>query len=256
MNITLVGYGAMGRLIKESAVRRGHRIRTVDPASADADFKRLDAAALEDADMCIDFSAPAATLDNIAAAAEFGCSIVVGTTGWYARLDEARRIVAASRIGFLYGSNFSIGVNLFYRIVRHAAALINRFGQYDVSGLELHHHRKADSPSGTAQTLADILLSEVERKRSVVYERCDRRILPEELHFASLRCGNIPGTHEIIFDAEEDSISLKHAARSRAGFAAGAVAGAEWLRGRSGFFTVDQFMESFIGAITPGAGNA
>ena len=124
--------------------------------------------------------------------------------------------------------------------------LMNRFDQYDVSGLEFHHRQKADSPSGTAQTLTGILLERIDRKTKAVFDRIDRRIEPSELHFASVRCGSIPGTHEIVFDGEADTISLKHTARNRGGFAAGAVAAAEWLRAKTGFFTIEDLLQDLL----------
>lgn len=246
MRIALIGYGRMGRLIKAIAEERGHFVRTIDPQAEGADFAEIDGAALDGIDVCIDFSHPGCALANIDRISAFGRSLVMGTTGWYGKLEEVRQMIAARGSGFLYASNFSIGVNAFTRIVRRAAALFNRIDAYDVGGIEYHHRKKADSPSGTAQSLGQALLAEIERKSKLVYDIIDRPIAPEELHFASVRCGAIPGTHEIVFDSEADTISLRHTARNRQGFAYGAVLAAEWLHGKRGFFTIDDLMADLL----------
>ncbi len=246
MKIALIGYGRMGRLIHEVCNQRGHSVVTIDSQNAEAEYSRLCSEALDGVDVCIDFTAPSAVSANVRFLAEQGKNIVMGTTGWYDRMDEISAIVAQHNIGFLYGSNFSIGVNLFFRIVRHAAALVNRFDAYDACGLEFHHRKKADSPSGTAHTLAGILLNELSRKERAVFDIVDRPIEAGELHFASVRCGSIPGTHEVVFDSEADTISLRHTVRNRQGLAFGAVMAAEWLLGKEGFFTLDDLMKELL----------
>jgi len=246
MRIAVIGYGKMGRLIKSAAEERGHSVSTVDPQNPSADFSAIDARSTEGVDVCIDFSHPSAALGNIERLSALGKNLVMGTTGWYGSLDEVQRLIQERGTGFLYASNFSIGVNAFMRVVRYAAALFNRIETYDVGGIEYHHRKKADSPSGTAQTLAQLLIEEIDRKTELVYDIVDRPIGPAELHFASVRCGSIPGTHEILFDSEADTISLRHTARSRQGFAFGAVLAAEWLRGKRGFFTIEALMGDLL----------
>jgi len=152
-------------------------------------------------------------------------------------------MVAENNIGLIHAANFSLGMNIFYHIVKESAKLIDQFDNYDISGLELHHNKKADSPSGTAKTLAEILLNNIRRKEKVTYEMVNRKIEPDELHFASVRSGSIPGTHKIIFDSTADTIELSHSARNREGFAIAAVIAAEWLHGKKGFFTIDDLMK-------------
>jgi 4-hydroxy-tetrahydrodipicolinate reductase len=173
--------------------------------------------------------------------------VVSGTTGWYAKLDELRRIVGVSSIGYLYGSNFSIGAHMFFAIAAAAAELASRSPGYDILGYELHHKRKKDSPSGTALTIAKILTTGHDRQKKLVTDRLDRAIAPDELHFASVRGGEFPGTHTVLLDSAFDTIELTHRARSRGGFALGAVRAAEWLAGRKGLFEVNDFIQDILG---------
>ncbi len=182
---------------------------------------------LSDADVCIDFSEPAAVIENIRKAAAAGVSMVVGTTGWYDRIDEARRIVNESEIGFVYGSNFSIGVNLMFKIVECAARLFSRFQSHDPFIEEAHHKFKKDAPSGTAIFLKRIVEAEYNR----------------EVPTSSTRAGYMPGTHTVGFDSEADTLAITHTARSRAGFAEGALLAARWIAGRKGFYEFSEIIE-------------
>ena len=214
MKIALLGYGRMGKMVEEAARRKGHEIACViDPAAG------LDGS-LAGADVCIDFSEPGAVLENIARAVEARVAIAVGTTGWYDRLDEARRMVEESGTGLVYGSNFSIGVNIMFKITRYAAELFSQFSIYDPFIEEIHHKFKKDAPSGTALSLQRII------------EAASAGNVPT----ASTRAGYVPGTHRVGFDSEADTLTITHAARSRAGFAEGAVLASEWIHGRAGFY--------------------
>src|SRR5215213_2179304 len=214
MKIALLGYGKMGRMVEEAARRKGHEIACViDPGVGST-------GRLAGADVCIDFSEPGAVLENIGKAARAGVAIAVGTTGWYDRLDEARRTVEGGGIGLVYGSNFSIGVNLMFKITRYAAELFKQFSIYDPFIEEIHHKFKKDAPSGTALSL----------KRIIEAAGAD------EVPTVSTRAGYAPGTHRVGFDSEADTLTITHAARSRSGFAEGAVLAAEWIYGRAGFY--------------------
>jgi 4-hydroxy-tetrahydrodipicolinate reductase len=197
-------------------------------------------------DVCLDFSQPDAALGNIRKVAEAGKNLVVGTTAWHQYLPEVEELVEKHGIGLLYGANFSIGMNLFDRIIRYATAICDKFPVYDVCGWEMHHNQKADSPSGTAIQLANTIISESSVKDTPVYDKLDRRIQKQELHFASLRGGAVPGTHTIIFDSETDSLELTHRARSRACFAVGALQAAQWISIRKGIYTFNQMMEDLL----------
>jgi 4-hydroxy-tetrahydrodipicolinate reductase len=162
----------------------------------------------------------------------------VGTTGWNERVDEVKKIVRESGTGLVYASNFSLGVNLFLGIVRHAARLMDPYPGYDASIHEIHHRGKADSPSGTALMLASAMLEGLGRKHGVLPGTPEGTLLPEQLHLTSTRVGSVTGTHEVLFDSEADAITLIHTAKTRAGFAVGALVAAEWLKGKSGVFTM------------------
>lgn len=237
----------MGREVEKALLERGHEVTArVDPAQAGAESAQLTEEIARRSDMAIEFSHADAVLENARAFARFGLSAVSGTTGWYARLDELRTIIGSSKIGYLYGSNFSIGAHLFFALVAAATELANPCPEYDIMGWEVHHRRKKDSPSGTALTIARIITGQSARKKKVVTERLDRAPAADELHFASVRGGEIPGTHTVLLDSACDTIELTHRARSRGGFALGAVRAAEWLAGKRGVFEVNDFVQSLL----------
>jgi 4-hydroxy-tetrahydrodipicolinate reductase len=227
MKIAMIGYGKMGQLIEEIALKKEHEIC----AKIDSKLptQKVTPDLLKKADVCIDFSQPGDVLDHIRVAGQAKVNLVMGTTGWYEHLSIAQEMVKESGIGFLYSPNFSIGVNLFFKIVSAAAHLMNEFDDYDVAGIEYHHNEKKDAPSGTAEHLTRILLNNVARKQS--------------LQFSSVRCGSIPGTHSILFDSPADTLTLSHEARNRSGFAAGALVAADWLKNRKGFYTFDDVLK-------------
>lgn len=244
LEITLLGFGNMGRMIGQLAESNGCRVVSViDPVQPDC-LREIRAEQL--GEVCIDFSLPNAALDNIRQVAELGRNLVVGTTGWHKNLPEVEELVARQGIGLLYGANFSIGMNVFQRVVKYAAALCAKFPAYDVCGWEIHHNRKADSPSGTAIQLSDAILASGGTKDTAVYDKLDRRIEPRELHFASVRGGSVPGTHSLLFDSETDSLELTHRVRSRACFAVGALQAAKWIADRKGLFTFNQMLEDLL----------
>lgn len=247
MNIAILGYGKMGHEIEKAAKSRGISVTaTIDPNNSEASCQEISAESLKGADVVIDFTHPGALVENVKKVAVLKKNMLVGTTGWYDQLDEVREIVKDSGIGFIYSSNFSVGVSMFFRMVEEAAKLVDKVPAYDAFGYELHHSQKADSPSGTAKTLAETLAANIKRKSKINYDRVNRKISPDELHFASIRAGSIPGTHVVGFDSEADTIELKHTARSRAGFALGAVLAAEWLHGKKGFFEMKDFVNEFF----------
>lgn len=232
MKIALIGFGKMGREIDSVAREQGETIaRVFDSRHA------VCPEALADVDMCIEFSTPGAVLANIRAAVEAGKDIVAGTTGWDQHLPEVRRLVKDS--GLLYSANFSLGMNIFFRVVATASELMKKAQDYDPYVQEIHHRQKADSPSGTSLRLANIVLEKVDRKKSVLSTPPEGKILPEMLHVSSTRAGVVTGTHTVGFDSEADLIELRHMAKNRRGFALGALTAARWLRGRKGVYTMD-----------------
>jgi 4-hydroxy-tetrahydrodipicolinate reductase len=232
MRIALIGYGKMGHEIEAVAREQGETIaRTFDIGNP------VDAASLADVDVCIEFSTPETVLENIRVALQARKDIVVGTTGWYSHLPEIRPSVKES--GLLYSPNFSIGVNMLFRLTAAAAEMMNNSTTYDPYIHEWHHRQKIDSPSGTALKLAEILLSKIERKKRIESVKMDGKIAPEALHVSSTRVGTVPGTHIVGFESDADSIEIKHVAKSRRGFALGALRAAQWLKGRKGVYTMD-----------------
>src|SRR3989344_2200885 len=164
MNIAIVGYGKMGREIEKIARARGIKVvSTIDPNDKDADFQEINEKSMNDVDVCIDFSRPDAVLDNLRKISKFRKNLVIGTTGWNNRLDEAEKIVEQNNIGLIYASNFSIGVNIFFRIIEDAARMMDNIKDYDIFGYELHHNKKLDIPSGTAKTIEKILVGSMKR---------------------------------------------------------------------------------------------
>lgn len=245
MKIALIGFGGMGQVVHRIAKERGHEVPVIiDPQAPNATHKNCDAKAISTVDAVIDFSLGKSVLGHIKFCVEAGKNLVVGTTGWYDNLDDARALIENSKIGFFWSSNFSIGVNVYFKIVEEAAKLINKYDEYDIWGHEIHHFNKVDSPSGTAKTLEKILLENIKRKTVVVEEKLDRKRLDNEIHFSSVRGGAVNFGHTIGFDSPADTITISHTARNRDGYALGAVKAAEWLDGKKGFFEMKDFLNS------------
>ena len=240
MNIAIIGYGKMGHEIEKAAKAKGITVQSViNINDKNAKYKEINEESLKDVDVCIDFTTPDSVVENIRKIASLKKNIVVGTTGWYDKLDEVKGIVNSNNVGFIYATNFSVGVNIFFKIVEAAAKLINKVDEYDVFGYEMHHKNKVDSPSGTAKSIGNILIKNIQRKNKLVFDKLDRKIEPNELHFASVRSGSIPGTHSVGIDSSADTIELKHTARNREGFALGALMAAQWINNKKGFYDIN-----------------
>ncbi len=248
MEIAIIGYGRMGKEIEHLAPRRGIGVRsTIDPREQGARFKEITEEALEGVEVAVEFTGPQAAVSNIQKAAELGVNLVVGTTGWHGEIKKVRAIVEETGIGFIHASNFSVGVNVFYEIVRSASKIFNKLTDYDVYCHETHHFGKADSPSGTARKIGQILLDNIARKEEALYNCLDRKRHPEELHVSSTRGGWVPGTHKVVFDSEFDSVERVHRTRSRRGLAAGALRAAQWISGKKGFFELSDLLRETLG---------
>jgi len=232
MKIALLGYGKMGKLVEALALREGWEIGPKLDIQDNPDGTGITPASMAGVDVAIDFSQPGAVLANIEAVARTGVHMVVGTTGWADQRDRAEKIVLNSGIGLIYGSNFSLGMNLFFEIVANAARLIGMISQYDAYILEEHHRAKKDAPSGTALNLLDIMRP---------------HLGDPNLSIASIRAGWIPGTHVVGFDSEADTILLEHRARSRQGFAEGAILAARWIADKKGFYDFRDVFREIVG---------
>jgi 4-hydroxy-tetrahydrodipicolinate reductase len=242
MKIILFGHGNMGSEIEKLINESGkHQIIAINLEHIG---DKIDEEKVKSADVVIDFTSPEIVLGNIKRVAALGVNMVVGTTGWYQNLDEVEEIVKKSGIGLIYAQNFSVGANIFFQVVAHAAKLMSKFGNYDVYGFEVHHTGKKDSPSGTALRIAKEIMGNFPTKSVVQTEKLDRKINSEELHFASIRAGRNPGFHQVTFDSAADSITLSHAAHNRRGFAEGAVLAAEFILGKKGLFTIDDVFKN------------
>lgn len=230
MKIALIGTGQMGTMVESLARQRGHEIAAaVDETSGALSASAL-AQKIDGCEVAIDFSSPSAVRRNVAACMAVSIAMVEGTTGWNENFAEVKAVVERYAGSFVYGANFSIGVNLFYRVVEHAAELFSRFPDYEAFVEEQHHSRKKDAPSGTALKLTEIVERHIKREFSV----------------SSTRAGNIPGTHRVGFDGPADQILLEHTARSREGFASGALLAAEWIAGKKGFYEFGEVIEEIL----------
>jgi 4-hydroxy-tetrahydrodipicolinate reductase len=222
----------MGQLVGKLAAEQGHEIaRTIDIDDAERSVADL-AEVLSGVDVAIDFSVAAAVLKDVEASARAGVPLVIGTTGWQSQLDDVRRVVTEHDAALIYGANFSVGVQVFYRIAGRAAELFRDLDSYDGFIEEAHHKRKRDAPSGTAIQLREIVTGRLGR----------------EVPVASTRSGYIPGTHRLGFDSAADQITLTHVARSREGFAAGALLAARWLVGRKGVYEFSEVFDEIVGS--------
>lgn len=231
MNIALLGYGRMGKSIEAIALERNHNIiLKVSEPTDDLDFSNVDVA--------IDFSIPTAAVDNIKKALDAGVPVLSGTTGWLERYNEVIDYCNSKNGTFLYASNFSLGVNIFFEINKKLSQLISSVEGYTTEIEEIHHTQKLDAPSGTAITLAEQIIKNTDYK-SWTLEKPNAN----EIHIEAKRIPEVPGTHEITYNSEIDSISIKHTAHSRQGFALGAVIAAEWIKDKKGIFSMKDVLQ-------------
>ncbi len=245
MNLAIIGLGAMGMEVKKIAENRGHIVSiTIDPINPIATHKNIKDAQIENIDLVIDFSSKNAVLENVNACIKAKRNLIIGTTGWYDDLEKIENIAKDSDIGVFWSANFSIGVNMYYKIIEEAASLVNKYEEYDIWGTELHHNNKIDSPSGTAKEISKILLEKINRKTEIIYDKLDRKIKPNEIHFSSTRGGIVNFSHTIGFDGANDTITITHNARDRGGYAMGATKVAEWMNGKKGFYSMADFLNN------------
>lgn len=236
MKLALIGYGKMGRMIEEVALQRGHVIVCKIDADNQSDFTQ---AKLSVADAAIEFTGPASAFANVSRCIRFGIPVVSGSTGWNESLEEAKALCRKEGGAFLHASNFSIGVNIFFQINKLLARLMAAQPSYDVTLKEVHHTQKLDSPSGTAVTLAEQVLLEVDRKKNWVNSEASQ---PDELSIVSERTDPAPGTHHVRYSSPVDDIEIIHTAHNRQGFALGAVLAAEFIAGKTGVFGMDDVL--------------
>jgi 4-hydroxy-tetrahydrodipicolinate reductase len=232
MKIALIGYGKMGKIVERIALERGHSIVSVIDINNPEDFG---SDTFKSADVAIEFTVPHTAVANVRKCFEAGVPVVCGTTGWTAALPELRKELEEKDATLFWSSNYSVGVNIFMELNRHLAGLMNRFPQYNVEMTEVHHTQKLDAPSGTAITLAEGILEKLERKTAWSAEVEESR---ESLAIKSIREGEVPGIHIIRYESGDDSITITHDAKSREGFALGAVLAAEFTAGKKGLLSM------------------
>lgn len=226
MKIALLGYGKMGKVIEKIALDRGHEIVLKKGRNDNYD-------GLENADVAIDFSIPTSAVANISACFERNIPVISGTTGWLEDYENIVALCESKNGSFIYGSNFSLGVNVFFELNEYLAKMMANLKQYNVSMEEIHHTQKLDAPSGTAISLANGIIKNAHYTNWTLDNATS-----SEIHIEAKRIENIPGTHSIFYDSDVDQIEIKHTAHTREGFALGAVVAAEWLLGKKGVFTM------------------
>lgn len=240
MKIALIGYGKMGHAIERIALDHGHEIVARIDIDNAADF---DSPAFASADVAIEFTTPATAVDNYLHAFKAGVPVVSGTTGWVDKMPQIKEMCTDKGATFFWTSNFSIGVNIFFALNKYLAAIMAKEPQYIPSMTEIHHIHKLDHPSGTAITLAEGMMENNPNLKSWTESENPAQ---DELPIAHIREGEVPGTHIVKWDSPVDCITLEHRAKSREGFALGAVMAAEWISGKSGWLTMDMMMKDIL----------
>ena len=237
MKVAIIGYGKMGHEIEQVLLDRGHSVALIIDQENVAD---LNAENLADIDVAIEFTTPTTAYTNVRTCIECGTPIVSGTTGWHDRLEELQALCREKGSTMIWSSNYSLGVNITFRLNRYLAELMNRFEGYNVTIEEIHHTQKKDAPSGTAISLANDILARVKRKESWVNEPTTDE---KAIEITSLREGTVPGTHTVIYESADDKIEVKHTLFSRRALALGAVVAAEFIATKKGVFTIDDLFE-------------
>ncbi len=237
MNLAIVGYGKMGKEIEQIALDRGHQIRLIiDEHNIDS----IDINSFKDIDVAVEFSKPESAFNNINLCHANNVPVVSGTTGWLDKIEEVITNCKNNNKGFFYASNYSLGVNLFFSLNKYLAKMMNNFKEYDVQIEETHHTQKLDAPSGTAITLAEAIINVMEGKEKWEKENSQSE---KSIAIKSFREGNVPGNHKIIYESEFDTIMIEHDAKSRKGFALGAVLAAEFMLGKTGYYTMNDLLK-------------
>jgi 4-hydroxy-tetrahydrodipicolinate reductase len=246
MKIALLGYGKMGKIIEKIAHDRKHEIVL---KISTANLGELTTENLQKADVAIEFSTPNTVLSNIEACFKAGIPVVVGTTGWHHEMAQIKEHCSYGNNALIHATNFSVGVNIFFHVNKLLAKLMNNYPYYDVQVEEIHHTQKLDSPSGTAITIAEGIIDNLESKKGWINilttdaAADDSNVPADQLLIESLRIESVPGTHTVIYDSEVDTIEFKHTAHNRSGFALGAVLAAEWIQDKKGFYTVQDMFD-------------
>jgi 4-hydroxy-tetrahydrodipicolinate reductase len=239
MKIAILGYGKMGKMIEQVAKERGHEISLIITEDNPEDFN---AENLSKVDVAIEFTMPESAANNIMTCIKHNCPVVSGTTGWLDKMDEVKAKLEQHNGSLVYSSNYSLGVNIFFALNKKLAAYLNPYSEYKVAIEEIHHTAKKDAPSGTAISLAEGTISNIDRYSSWFLTDNEETISLDELPISSLRIDPYPGTHTVRYSSQIDEIEIKHTAHTRYGFALGAVVAAEWLKDKHGFYSMSDVL--------------
>ncbi len=237
MRIAILGYGKMGKEIEKIAIERNHTIQLIVDIDNQADLNKEN---LSKAEIAIDFSTPSSAYDNILTCFDAGTPIVSGTTGWLDKFEEITKICREKNQTFFYASNYSIGVNLFFQINKYLAGIMNNFSNYDVEIEEIHHTQKLDAPSGTAISIANDIIPLLDRKSKW---ELDKASDSNSIKIKAIREDNVPGIHKVSYDSPIDTIEIRHSAKSRKGFALGAVMAAEFIYNKKGVYSMNDMLK-------------
>lgn len=239
IKLAIVGYGKMGKEIE--SILNSQELKLIGKYDINNTIQNH---MKEIPDVAIEFSTPISMIPNLEFLSAKKVNIVCGTTGWYDKMDDVKKIVDREGIGFIYSSNFSLGVNIFFQLLKEAGKIINRFESYDIAVEETHHNQKLDKPSGTALKIADILINNVRRKNKISGSDRNEKITPNLLNVSSTRVGSVVGKHKVIIDSPSDTITLNHSAKSRRGFAEGALLAARFIHGKQGFYNFEDIFNN------------
>ena len=234
MRIALIGYGKMGKLLHTLCSQRGFEVVSIIDKSNITYNKNIDKESLNGAEVALEFTQPEGVIKRVRALAQYGVNIVIGTSGWYEKIEEVENLAIDNKIGIIYGANFSIGMNLFFQAIDYLSKMMAQIPDYDLYAYEEHHNMKKDRPSGTAKYITSLL------------KKNQSNISPN-FEFESIRAGKKPGTHLVGYDGEFDFIELKHLARERSAFVSGALKSAQWLDGKRGFYNYSDYFKEIFG---------
>ena len=237
MKLALLGYGKMGKEIEKTALNRGHEISLIIDINNLHDLNMVNPG---NVDVALDFTTPDVAYDNIMTCFKAEVPVVSGTTGWLEKWDDIMNYCKSENQTFFYASNFSLGVNIFFHVNKKLAQMMNSFSNYNISVKEIHHTQKLDAPSGTAITLANDIINEIDRKKKW---ELNKETVNQNLKIQAVRENDIPGTHIVTYDSDVDYVEIKHAAKGRQGLALGAVLAAEYIMGKKGIFTMNDLLQ-------------
>jgi len=236
MKIAIIGYGKMGKIIEKMAIQKGHSVvLKID----DSNLSELSVENLKKADVAIEFTGPKSAFANISLCFDANIPIISGTTGWLDKFNEVKERCKTEKQAFFYASNFSLGVNIFFKLNQHLAKIMNKFEDFDVSVNETHHIHKLDAPSGTAITIAESILSEVDRKNNWTKEQVNN---DKQIAIKSFRIGEHPGEHTVTYNSDIENIVITHESKNREGLAQGAIMAAEFIIGKTGVLGMDDLL--------------